>query len=135
MRVPGCGVPPPPDSRRFNDNNQQTSYDINVVSNIDYYTKKDIERNFIGDHLRKSIIVLPRVDCYARIGCLEHQPRAGCLTEPFTNLSGDYCTPYEYIDTTVWIVNRNEERKVDHLEVLDSTIDRLNWRNNQRRKQ
>ncbi|OAD54742.1 hypothetical protein WN48_05940 [Eufriesea mexicana] len=80
MRVPGCGVPPPPDCRRFS-NNSQTSNNTNCNC--------DNNVNTIGSSLsaeRNDIEYYTGISASARDqrrqtpgGCLEHHG-AGCLT-------------------------------------------------------
>ena len=95
MRVPGCGVPPPPDSRRFNSNNSQITDNTNCNdcnnnnnnnnNNIhnnnndnvnEIGSPKSVESNDVGyHHARRN----QRNEERTSGGCLEHHG-TGCLT-------------------------------------------------------
>ncbi|KAK1124736.1 hypothetical protein K0M31_006098 [Melipona bicolor] len=100
MRVPGCGVPPPPDSRRFNSNNSQITNNINCNDcNNNRNTNNNNNNN--NDNVNEIFGSPKSVESNDNIGyqannwpiargnqregitsggCLEHQDSTGCLT-------------------------------------------------------
>ncbi|KOX74870.1 hypothetical protein WN51_13431 [Melipona quadrifasciata] len=102
MRVPGCGVPPPPDSRRFNSNNSQITNNTNCNDcNNNRNTNNNNNNNNINDNVIETFGSPKSVESNDNIGyqannwpiargnqrggitsggCLEHQDSTGCLT-------------------------------------------------------